>query len=252
MIELSDVYMVYEGGVEALRGVSLRIQPGRVNVLLGPNGSGKSTMLKLIMGVYRPTRGRVRVYGIDPSERPVDVRRMIGYVPEDDVIYHSLRVGEYLSLIARIYGVPREEVEERVRKFTSAFLLDDKFDEFIGSLSHGLRRRVLLAAALIHDPRILLLDEPFIGLDPRIAKAVKTVLREKAREGRLVLVTTHVLEIAEVIADNVIVLYRGEVVAEGPVSSVIEAMKARGLEEAFLRLIKADVEVMDIVKALVS
>jgi ABC-2 type transport system ATP-binding protein len=251
MIVLRNVWAGYDDN-PVLKGINTYIEPGKVNVLLGPNGSGKTTTMRLILGIIKPFAGEVSVYGINPALEPVRVRKLIGYVPEDDLIYHSLRVKEYLSFVARIYGVPRDRLEESMERVMDAFMIKDYEDYFVGSLSHGLKRRVLLAAAFIHNPKILLLDEPFIGIDPRIARALKIVLKEKAREGRIILVSTHILEIAEALADNIILLYKGEIVAEGSVKHVIERAKARGLEDAFISLTMSKEKIAEIVKALMG
>lgn len=233
-----------------LKGINLVIERGKVNVLLGPNGSGKTTTMRLILGILKPIVGDIRVNGVDPSIEPVRVRKFIGYVPEEDLIYYSLRVREYLVFIAKTYGISSSRVNESIERVLNAFLLKDYEREFIGALSHGLKRRVLLASAFIHDPDILLLDEPFIGIDPRIARALKIVLRERAREGKTILVSTHILEIAEVLADRIILLYQGKVIAEGSVKEVVEKAKTSGLEEAFITLTMSREKVLEIVKAL--
>ncbi len=251
MIVMRNVWAGYDDE-PVLKGINTYIEPGKVNVLLGPNGSGKTTTMRLILGIIKPFVGDIEVYGINPAEDPVKVRKITGYVPEDDLIYYSLRVKEYLSFVARVYGVPRNKLEENMERVMDAFMIKEYGDRFIGSLSHGLKRRVMLAAAFIHNPQILLLDEPFIGIDPRIARALKIVLREKAREKKLILVSTHILEIAEAIADNIILLYKGEIVAEGSVSHVLEKAKASGLEDAFLSLTMSKEKVAEIVKALMG
>ncbi len=249
MIVFRNVSKYYDGK-PALRNISLEIKPGIVNVLLGPNGSGKTTMMKLILGIIKPDEGVIRVYSHDPTIDPLPIRKITGYVPEDDLLYHSLRVREYLSFAARIYGLKGEDAAKSISRVVDAFMLRDKLDEFIGSLSHGYKRRVLLAAAFLHNPVIYLLDEPFIGIDPRIARALKTVLRNKAGEGKLVLLSTHVLEIAEALADNIILLYKGRLVAVGSVDDVLKKARAEGLEDAFLSLTMSREQVEEIIRAL--
>ncbi len=249
MIVIENLWKIYDGK-PALKGITTRIEPGYVTVLLGPNGSGKTTLLKLILGLIKPDKGIIRVYGMDPYEKPLDVKRIIGFVPEEDLLYRSLRVIEYLYFVGKAYDLPKDELEMSVERVIKAFMLDGKRDELIGALSHGLKRRVLLAAAFIHRPKILLLDEPFMGLDPIIVKALKTFLYEEARSGKIVIVTTHVLEIAEAIADKVILLFKGEIVIEGSVEYVLRKSRSRGFEDAILRLLRADVEVLELVKAL--
>ncbi|ABN69516.1 ABC transporter related [Staphylothermus marinus F1] len=242
----------YYGETPALENISLRIEPGKVNVLLGPNGSGKTTLMKLILGIIKPDTGKIVVYGHDPARDPIPIRRIIGYVPEDDALYHSLRVKEYLEFVARIYGLKQDIAKRSIERVIDAFMLRDKINEFIGSLSHGYKRRVLLAAAFIHDPLIYLLDEPFIGIDPRIARALKTVLKNKATKECLILLSTHVLEIAEALADNIILLYKGRIISTGSVEEVLEKARTEGLEEAFLSLTRSKLQVEEIIKALMG
>ncbi len=249
LIVAEKLYMYYDEQ-PALIDVNTQVEPGRINILLGPNGSGKTTFLKLVMGMLKPTRGRIRVYDYTPWREPIRVRKIIGYVPEDDILYHGLTVREYLEFIARIRGLRGEKVREAMERVVEAFMLREKLDEFIGGLSHGYKRRVLLAEAFIHDPQIYLLDEPFIGIDPRIARALKEVLREKANKGKLILVTTHILDIAQAIADNIILLYHGRIIASGTVEEILEAARASGLEEAFLSLTMSREKVRGIVKYL--
>lgn len=235
-----------------MKGINLDIEPGKINVLLGPNGSGKTTLLKTILGILKPMKGLVSVNGLDPSKNPVEVRKMIGYLPEEDIVYHSLRVKEYLGFVARVYGVPRDKHEESIGRVMDAFMIRDHCNQPIGELSHGLKRRVMLAAAFVHDPPIILLDEPFIGIDPRIAKALKIALREKAKDGKTILVTMHNLELAEVIADRIMLIYKGEVRAVGSVKEVIDQAGASGLEEAFLTLTRSNELVRELVQALLG
>ncbi len=249
---VAEKLYVYYGDFPALKDINLSIEPGKLNILLGPNGSGKTTFLKTILGILKPRHGKISVYGFTPWRDHVKIKKITGYVPEDDILYHSLTVKEYLYMIARIRGIPRDMVDEAVERMLDAFQLRGKSDEFIGSLSHGYKRRVLLAEAFIHNPQIYLLDEPFIGIDPRLARALKNVLREKVREGKLIIVTTHILEIAEAIADNIILLYNGEVKAVGKLEEILEEAKAGGLEEAFLELTMSYQSVREIIRALMG
>ncbi len=249
MIVLKGVAKYYNS-IKALENINLEILPGYITVLLGPNGSGKTTLLKIIMGIVKPDKGSVRIFGMDPYRDGLKIRRMIGYVPEEDLIYRSLRAREYLEFVGRIYGIDRSDLDREIRRVVRAFRLEDKLDEFIGGLSHGLKRRVLLAAAFIHKPKILLLDEPFMGIDPIIVSALKEFLREEVHDGKVVIVTTHVLEIAEAIADRIILLYEGRVLADGTLHDVLKRTETGGLEAAVFKLLKADAEIIELINAL--
>jgi len=249
-IVFNDVSKVY-GGTIALSHVSLEVYPGKIYGLLGPNGSGKSTLMKIILGIVVPEYGEVRVNGLDPKTSPMEVRKIVGYVPEEPAFYESLTPSEYFSFLGSVYGVDKETLAKRVNALVEAFEFEEYLHELIGALSHGNKQKVAIIAALLHDPEIFVLDEPLSGLDPKVAKIFKELLREKAREGKTVLFSTHVLEIAENLCDEVVILWKGSVVAQGSVEEIRDKLKATGLEEAFLRLTGSS-QIQQIVEALKS
>ena len=170
------------GDVWAVRDLSLRIEYGRVYGLLGPNGSGKSTTMKMILGLVKPDSGKILVDGIDVSKDPVEVRKMIGYVPETPRLYDYLTGIEYLDFIGEAYGMSPEERKRRIEEFLEAFELKGRENELISGYSKGMKQKIALIAALIHRPRILILDEPLSGLDPRSARIVKDLIHELAED----------------------------------------------------------------------
>lgn len=235
------------GSVQALKGVSVEFQPGKIHALLGPNGSGKSTLMKMSIGLVKPDSGKVRVEGIDPVADPISARMVVGYAPEEIVIYESLTPAEYLSFLGYIYRIPREELEPRLRTLIKVFKMEDQMGKLGGELSHGNRRKLMLMAALIHDPRVLILDEPFSGLDPEVARVLKEIMRKHAYEGRAVVFSTHILELAEAVADEIAIMHLGELVAKGP----IEELKGKkDLETYFLEVTGLTSELEDLLKAL--
>ncbi len=236
------------GSVEVIKGVSIGVRGGEVVALLGPNGSGKSTLFKMTVGVVVPDEGRVSVDGVDPSADLVRAREVVGYVPEDTIVWESISLGEYLSLTASIYGV--DLTPERYRAVLRVLGLEEHAGKLIGELSHGARRKAMIAAVMIRDPRVLVLDEVFSGLDVASARAVKSWLREMAGKGVPVLFSTHILPIAEVVADRVVVLADGRVVAEGPPEELKEVFRSEELEDVYLKLTGYSPEVEAIVKAL--
>lgn len=238
----------FYGGVEVVRGVSFSVKGGEVAVLLGPNGSGKSTLFRMTVGVVRPDEGRVTVDGVDPSSDPVRAREIVGYVPEEPIVWESISLGEYLSLTASIYGV--DLTPERYRAVLRVLGLEEHAWKLMGELSHGARRKAMIAAVMIRDPSVLVLDEVFSGLDVASARAVKGWLREMAAKGVPVLFSTHILPIAEAVADRVVLLTDGRVVADGPPEELKEVFRTRDLEGIYLELTGYSPEVEAIVKAL--
>ncbi len=236
------------GGVEVVKRVSFGVRSGEVVALLGPNGSGKSTLFRMTVGVVRPDEGRVLVDGVDPSADPVRARAVVGYVPEEPIVWESISLGEYLSLTASIYGV--DLTPERYRAVLRVLGLEEHAGKLVGELSHGSRRKAMIAAVMIRDPEVLVLDEVFSGLDVASARAVKSWLREMAGKGVPVLFSTHILPISEVVADRVIVLAEGRVVADGPPEELKEVFRSRELEDVYLKLTGYSAEVEAIVKAL--
>jgi len=227
------------GMVRALSEVSFTVPPGQIVGLLGPNGAGKSTTMKAVLGLIRPDAGQIRVFARDVQADPVATKREIGYVPEAPSLYEFLTGAEYLDFVADMYGIPRAVREERIPQFLSGLELAGHEDSLISGYSQGMKQKVALIAGLLHRPRLLVLDEPLNGLDPRSARVVKDLLRNLATtDGVGVLFSTHVLEIAEAICDRIIILSHGSVLA----MDTVDALRARaglpgsGLEDVFLAL----------------
>ena len=241
------------GDVWAVRDLNLKIEYGRVYGLLGPNGSGKSTTMKMILGLVKPDSGKILVDGIDVSKDPVEVRKIIGYVPETSRLYDYLTGIEYLDFIGEAYGMSPEERKRRIEEFLEAFELKGRENELISGYSKGMKQKIALIAALIHKPRILILDEPLSGLDPRSARIVKDLIHELAEEGVTTIFSTHILEIADAVCDELAIMYEGRKIAEGKPDELKQMAGESGstLEEVFLKLTGAE-DVREIVEALVD
>ncbi|MDD1766913.1 MAG: ABC transporter ATP-binding protein [Candidatus Methanomethyliaceae archaeon] len=251
-VEISSLSKDF-GSVKALNNFSLGVDEGQVYGLLGPNGSGKSTLMKIMVGLLRPTSGSLRVYGNDPQTDPIAVRRMAGYVPEMPRLYDFLTGREYLDFVADLYGVPLDVKRERIEHFLEAFELKGREDEMISGYSQGMRQKVVIIGALLHKPRLLIMDEPLNGLDPRSAKIVKDLLHELSREGVTTIFSTHILEIAQAICERVAIMYRGALLSEGKVEDLKTAagMPGSSLEDVFLKLTGTD-DVRAVVEELVK
>ncbi len=226
------------GSIKAIRNVSLAIKEGEILGLLGPNGSGKSTTMKIILGIQKPDSGIVKVYDLNVGERPVEAKMKIGYVPDIPYLYDYLTAAEYLDFVGVSYGIEPEIRQQRVDELLQALHMEKHVNEVMSGFSQGMKQKISIVAALIHRPRILILDEPLNGLDPRSARIVKELLHRLAREGVAILFSTHVLEIAEAICHRVTIMNEGSVLAEGSVQELrsLAGLSSSNLEAVFLKL----------------
>jgi ABC-2 type transport system ATP-binding protein len=239
------------GNVQAVKNLDLQIDAGTVFGFLGPNGSGKSTTMKMIMGLLEADSGKLTVYGTDVSSNPWEIKKLVGYVPESPRLYEFLTGLEYLDFIADVYGLTAETKKTRIEEYLDAFELENRENEMISGYSHGMKQKIAIIAALLHKPKLLILDEPLSGLDPKSAKIVKDLIHKLASEGVTTIMSTHVLEIADAVCDRIAIMHQGSKLAEGkPAELRKEArMPDSTLEEIFLKLtgtsdIKAIVEAL--------
>ena len=235
MIQVIDLRMDYDGQV-ALEGVSFTVPPGQICGYLGPNGAGKSTTVRILCGMLRASAGQAVVAGFDVSQEPLEVKRRIGYVPESGALYGTLSAREYLTLICELHAVEPALVGERIERYLSLFGLLDAADQRLETLSKGMRQKVLISAALIHGPEVILMDEPLDGLDVHSVRLVKDLLSSLAAGGKTVLYCSHILDVVERLCDRVIILHRGRVVADSPTRELIERSNDSSLEDVFRSL----------------
>ncbi len=238
MLEIDRVTKRY-GQFTAVSGVSLSIEPGRILGFLGPTGAGKTTTMKMVVGLIRPTEGRILVDGIDIARDPLEVKRRVGYVPDRPNLYERLTALEYMHFVGGLYGMKEADALPRSHQLLDLFGLGQKKDHLVESFSHGMKQRLVMSSVLLHRPRLLVVDEPMVGLDPRGARLLKDVLKREAREsGLTVLLSTHTLEVADEVADEIAVIHRGQLVARGSPEALRESTGRVGekLEEVFLQL----------------
>ncbi len=217
----------------------LNLQIGEeVFVFLGPNGAGKTTTIKMMTGLLRPTSGAVRIEGFDLQEQPIEAKKLFGLVPDTPVLYDKLSLKEFLQFIANLYEVDHSTFQRRFTNLIELFDLESRADDLIQDFSHGMRQKAILAAALIHDPKVLFLDEPTVGLDPKSARNLKDLLRGLVKKGTTVFMSTHILEIAEVMCDRVAIIDKGKIIASGTMEElrIQSRQKDQSLEEIFLEL----------------
>ena len=237
-IEIHDLHKIYNG-FHAVDGLSVTVPQGCFFGFLGPNGAGKTTTIKMLMGLAQPDSGSMHVLGMPMPQHSLDIRKEIGLVPDDSLLFDYLTGAEYLDFVARLYGLSRPSAKERTRELLEVFQLDENPRKLIGEYSKGMRKRVAMAAALIHSPRLFLMDEPFEGVDAVGTRLMKDILLEQVHRGAAVFLTSHVLDVVERLCDRIAIISRGKVIAEGTVPELREraAAGAISLEDIFVQLV---------------
>ena len=231
MITFREITKAYKEGVKAVDGLSLELREGEIFGFLGPNGAGKSTTIKMLVGIIPPTSGEILFNGSDIRKDPISFKRNLAYVPDEPKFYQKLTGYEYLNFIADIFGVSEEERKRSVMKYADLFGLKDALSDQVSSYSHGMGQKLSLMAALIHNPKVIVLDEPMVGLDPKAAREVKDIMRQLADDGAIVFFSTHVLEVAANVCDRVGIINKGHLITEGRVD---ELLHDSTLEDFFL------------------
>jgi ABC-2 type transport system ATP-binding protein len=238
MIEIDNLTMNY-GDLKALDSLSLTIQPGELFAFLGPNGAGKTTAIKLLTGLMKPMTGRVKLCGLDIQKEPIQAKSILGYVPDVAVFYEKLTAPEFMQFIAELFNMDPAHAADRTNQLFTQFALHEHCGQRIENLSHGTRQRLGIASALLHEPKVFIIDEPMVGLDPIHARVVKEELRNQSRAGATVLMSTHLLHIAEEVADRIGIIHRGKLLFVGTLKELRSAQVKQGLnlEEIFLEMV---------------
>jgi len=238
MIELRHVTKSY-GRKRAVDDLSLTVPPGELFAFLGPNGAGKTTTIKMVCGLLTPNAGSVTVAGHRATSR--EARQRIAYVPDQPYLYEKLTGREFLRFVVEMYGLDRRAATGRIEELVATFEMDGYIDELCETYSHGMKQRVVFASALVHDPEVLVVDEPLVGLDPRSGRIVKDLFLEQARSGVTVLMSTHLLAIAEELADTIGIIDQGRMLMKGNLDAIRRRAELDGsLEDAFLKLTGGD------------
>ena len=240
MITAQNLTMVYGSGTKAAEDITFEIGDGKIAGFAGPNGAGKTTVIKMLTGILKPTAGSARINGFDITKEPMEAKRSFAYIADNPDIMVQLTGAEYINFIADIYGVGKEVREEKVQSLASRFNIADKLNTQMREYSHGMRQKMMIIAALVHDPKVWILDEPMTGLDPAASYELKQLMKEHAAAGNSVLFSTHVLEVAEKLCDSILVIDRGHLVYDGTVDDLKERNGGRDLEEIFVEMTSAD------------
>lgn len=239
MIEIEDLTMNY-GELRALDGLNLTIKPGELFAFLGPNGAGKTTAMKLLTGLMKPDSGRVKLCGHDVQLESMQAKSLLGYVPDVAVFYEKLTPIEFMEFIAELFEMYPPHAEAQTDVLFTKFALHEYSRQRIENLSHGTRQRLAIASALLHDPKVFVIDEPMVGLDPIHARTVKREIKERSQAGTTVLMSTHLLNIAEELADRIGIIHHGKLIALGTLEELRRDHEKRGqrLEDIFLSMVE--------------
>jgi len=235
ILELRNLSKSY-GKIHAVNNISLNVKRAEIFGFLGPNGAGKTTTMKCCAGLLKPSGGNIRIAGLDLARQPAQVKALVGYVPDSPYLYAKLTGREMVTFVARLYGVAPEGLQDKVESYFRLFEMETECDRLIEGYSRGMRQKTALIAAILHQPSLLLLDEPTANLDPKSARVVKDILQSFKGQGRSVFLSTHVMEIAENLCDRIAIISGGELKASGTMEELRRHRRGESLEEIFLEL----------------
>jgi ABC-2 type transport system ATP-binding protein len=224
------------GPVQAVKNLSLSIERGEFYCLLGPNGAGKTTTIKMLTGLMKPTRGTITINGLDVEKDYVSIKKILGLIPDTPFLYGNLTLYEFLEFVREVFDLEREEFNKKTAHYVDLFKLEPYANTLIKELSHGTRQKIVYIANLVHNPLVYLIDEPLVGLDPYSIHLIKKLLRQEVQEGKTILMCTHILSIAEELADKIGILYQGSLIAQGSPQELKDTLRTDSLENVFLEL----------------
>lgn len=239
MIEIKNVSKSYKGGNKVIDNLNLKINDGEIFGFIGLNGAGKTTTIKMLTGILEIDEGNILIDGIDIAREPVNAKKNLGYVPDSPDMFLKLKGIEYLNFIADVYEVSKEERMSKIREYAEKFELLEELENKIENYSHGMRQKIVIIAALLHNPKNLVLDEPITGLDPKSSYDLKEILKQYANHGNTVFFSTHILEIAEKVCDRIGIIHQGKLIYVGTLEELKSKFdKQKTLEEIFIDIIK--------------
>ena len=231
MLEIKHYSKTYGSGKKAADDVTLNVMSGDIYGFIGHNGAGKSTTIRAVVGVLDFTEGEIYIDGHSVKDEPMECKRVTAYIPDNPDLYENLTGIQYLNFVADVFGISAAEREKRIEKYAGMFEITSDLGDLISSYSHGMKQKLAIISALIHDPRLLVLDEPFVGLDPKAAFTLKEIMHEMCRNGTAIFFSTHVLDVAEKLCNKVAIIKHGRIIASGTMEELTEG---HSLEETFL------------------
>lgn len=230
MLAINSLTKIYQGSNKGVKNLSLTLHPGDICAFIGANGAGKTTTIKSIVGIHRYDKGEVTLFGTNLKDNPEHFKSMIGHSPDTPALYHNMTGKAYLELIASLYKMDQDELDKNLDYLLKELKFESAVHELISSYSHGMKQRLVLISLLMHDPKLIILDEPFVGLDPNATHFLVNEMKSKARQGAIILYSTHVLEVAEKVCNKLVILNKGEVVVNDTMQNIL---KDASLNERF-------------------
>lgn len=238
MLKINNISKTYNKTFVAVNDLSLEVKPGTIVGFIGPNGAGKTTTLNMITGVLKQDQGTILINNYDTLSDSLESKKQFGFVSDSPDSFLKLKGIEYLNFIADIYGITLEDRKERIAYYTRKLAIEDALGDRIASYSHGMRQKIMVIGVLIHDPNLLILDEPLTGLDPQSSYELKQIMKERTKEGKSVLFSTHVLEVAEQLCDSIAIINKGHLIYTGTLENLKLTYPDKTLEEIFLEVTK--------------
>ena len=233
MLEIKNLTKIYPGNVKAVDNLSLTVENGDLYGFIGQNGAGKTTAIKAVVGIHSFDEGEIRINGLSIQSHPIECKKVMAYIPDNPDLYEFMSGNRYLNFVANMYDVPMEQRREQIEKLSRAFAIEQDLSSSISSYSHGMKQKVALIAALLHKPKLMVLDEPFVGLDPKAAYTLKEYFHEMTEQGCSIFFSTHGLEVAQKLCNKIAIIKNGKLIESGKTEEVVGN---KSLEDVFLEL----------------
>jgi ABC-2 type transport system ATP-binding protein len=237
MLVINNLSKTYKGGKKAVNNLSLYVEPGDIFGFIGHNGAGKTTTIRSVVGVLDFEEGEILINGHSMKTEPLVCKKITAYIPDNPDLYDHLTGIQYLNFVADIYGIPALVREERIKKYSDAFEITGNLGDLVSSYSHGMKQKLAIISAVIHDPKMLVLDEPFVGLDPKAAVVLKEIMREFCGRGSAIFFSTHVLDVAEKLCNKVAMIHHGKLAFAGTMEDMLKVKDGGSLEEVFMEVV---------------
>lgn len=234
MLNIKNVTKLYPGSDKGIKNIDMHVRPGDIHAFIGPNGAGKTTLIKAVCGIHSFDEGEIEIGGISIKKNPIEAKKLFACIPDNPDIYEYLTGIQFLNFIGDVFEIEKNTRKERISKYAEAFEITDALNSLISTYSHGMKQKLMIISALLHEPRLLILDEPFVGLDPKASVTLRGFMKEICLSGGAILFSTHVLEVAEKLSNRVSIIKDGAILASGDMDTVVKEGKT--LEDIFMEV----------------